>query len=343
MQLSDFEYELPPELIAQEATQQRDASRLMTVDRTDGGIGETFFSDISRLLRPGDLLVLNDTRVIPARLSGRKSTGGKVEVFLVRRCQLPGEIWDVLIRSSKPARPGTVILFDGEMQGIVIGDGEGECRQLAFDPPDRFSAWLDCHGSIPLPPYIRRQADDGDSERYQTVFATSSGAVAAPTAGLHFTEELLDEVRWRGVGIAPLTLHVGLGTFLPIRCEELSEHRMHRERYLIPPETSEAIRTTREQGGRVVALGTTSARALEYAACDDGTVKSGEGEADIFITPGYRFRVVDALITNFHLPKSTLLMLVSAFAGKDLLFRAYDEAIQRRFRFYSYGDAMFIF
>jgi S-adenosylmethionine:tRNA ribosyltransferase-isomerase len=196
---------------------------------------------------------------------------------------------------------------------------------------------------VPLPPYIRRQADGADSERYQTVFAASSGAVAAPTAGLHFTEGLLEKVRESGVGIVSLTLHVGLGTFLPVRCEELSEHKMHRERYIIPASTAEAIRNTKLEGGRVIALGTTTARALEFAAYTDGTVSAGEGEADIFITPGYSFKVVDALVTNFHLPKSTLLMLVSAFAGKDLLFNAYKEAIERRFRFYSYGDAMFIY
>ena len=343
MRLADFDYELPPELIAQEATERRDASRLMTLNRRNGELGETFFAEITHMFRQGDLLVINDTRVIPARLLGHKDSGGKVEVFLVRRLDAPGESWEAMVRSSKAPRLGMRAIFDGGMTASVIGRGEGECWQLSFDPADCFSAWLDCHGMVPLPPYIRRKADATDRDRYQTVFATASGAVAAPTAGLHFTADLLDKVRQSGVGIAPLTLHVGLGTFLPVRCEELSQHRMHRERYIIPPATAEAICSTRQLGGRVIALGTTTARALEHASCTDGTVTPGEGEADIFITPGYGFKVVDALVTNFHLPQSTLLMLVSAFAGKDLLFRAYKEAVDRRFRFYSYGDAMIIY
>lgn len=343
MHLSDFDYVLPEELIAQEATERRDASRLMTLDRTSGEIGETRFSDIARLFRSGDLLVLNDTRVIPARLFGHKESGGKVEVFLVRRLDLPGECWEAMVRASKAPRPGTQVRFDGGMAATVAGRGDGECWQISFDDPESFPDWLERYGAVPLPPYIRRQAEKADRERYQTVFAASKGAVAAPTAGLHFTGELLEEVRRCGVDIVTLTLHVGLGTFLPVRSEELSRHRMHREQYCIPVSTAAAIRETRCRGGRVIALGTTTTRALEHAARPDGTVAEGEGEADIFITPGYRFRVVDALITNFHLPKSTLLMLVSAFAGKEHLFDAYAEAVRRRFRFFSYGDAMFIY
>lgn len=343
MRLADFDYELPPELIAQEAATRRDASRLMTLDRSSGAIGEVPFSGISRLLRVGDLLVVNDTKVIPARLLGNKESGGKVEVFLVRRLAGIGEHWEAMIRASKTPREGTTIVFPGGMNCLVTGRGEGECWQVSFMPPDCFSDWLEQYGMVPLPPYIRRRPDDGDRERYQTVFARAAGAVAAPTAGLHFTPELMDTLRSEGVSIANLTLHVGLGTFMPVRHDLLSEHRMHRERYEIPESTIRMIRETRARGGRVVALGTTTTRALEHAAGEDGSIPSGEGEADIFIVPGYRFKVVDALITNFHLPKSTLLMLVSAFAGKEQLFRAYAEAVRKQFRFYSYGDAMFIY
>lgn len=343
MLLTDFDYELPPELIAQEAAARRDASRLMTLERTGGAIGEIPFAGISELFRSGDLLVVNDTKVIPARLLGNKESGGRVEVFLVRRLDGEGEVWEAMIRASKPPRAGTVILFPGDMKCLVAGRGEGECWQVAFDCANGFVDWLEQYGMVPLPPYIRRSPDAADLERYQTVFAREAGAVAAPTAGLHFTPELMDAVRSKGVAIAPVTLHVGLGTFMPIRHEQLSDHRMHRERYVIPESTARMIRETRSRGGRVVALGTTTTRALEYAAGEDGSLPAGEGEADIFIVPGYRFKVVDALITNFHLPKSTLLMLVSAFAGKEHLFRAYAEAVRKRFRFYSYGDAMFIY
>jgi S-adenosylmethionine:tRNA ribosyltransferase-isomerase len=229
------------------------------------------------------------------------------------------------------------------MTATVVGEGEGETREVSFSPADGFDAWLDRTGAMPLPPYIRREPGDHDRERYQTVFARNRGAVAAPTAGLHMTDALMDELRRRGVEIASLTLHVGLGTFMPIRVERVEEHRMHLERYVIPEATAAAVKARKRQGGRVIALGTTVCRTLEHAALSDGSVEAAEGEADIFIYPGYSFKAVDALITNFHLPKSTLLMLVSAFAGRDLLFRAYAEAVARRFRFFSYGDAMFIF
>lgn len=343
MLLTDFDYELPPELIAQEAAAERDASRLMILERTGGAIGEIPFAGISELFRSGDLLVINDTKVIPARLLGSKESGGRTEVFLVRRLDGEGEVWDAMIRASKAPRSGTVIVFPGGMKCLVAGRGEGECWQVAFDCANRFADWLEKYGMVPLPPYIRRTPGTSDRERYQTVFAREAGAVAAPTAGLHFTPELMDSVRARGVVIAPVTLHVGLGTFMPVRQEVLSDHRMHRERYMIPEATARMIRETRDRGGRVVALGTTTTRALEHAAREDGSVPAGEGEADIFIVPGYRFKVVDALITNFHLPKSTLLMMVSAFAGKEQLFRAYAEAVEKKFRFYSYGDAMFIY
>jgi len=343
MHLAEFDYNLPPELIAQVPAERRDAARLMTLRRADGLIGETVFQEIPGLFRTGDLLVLNDTRVIPARLLGQKESGGRVEAFLVRRVAGSDEHWHCLVKSSKSPRPGTRFLFPGGVFALVEGRGEGECWLLSFGPVAGFGAWLEAYGRVPLPPYIKRQPGAADRERYQTVFAAADGAVAAPTAGLHFTPELLAAVKARGVTVAPLTLHVGLGTFMPIRSEDLGEHRMHRERYLIPEATAALIRETRGSGGRVVALGTTTTRALEQAATEDGEIVAGEGEADIFIRPGYRFRVVDALITNFHLPCSTLLMLVAAFAGKDFLFNAYAEAVERRFRFYSYGDAMIIY
>ncbi|KAF0217738.1 MAG: S-adenosylmethioninetRNA [Geobacteraceae bacterium] len=342
MQLEDFDYLLPPELIAQKPSDRRDAARLMTLERQSGTIGETVFSSIAGLFREGDLLVLNDTRVIPARLFGFKESGGRAEVFLVRRVPRSGEVWQCLIRTSKPPRTGSNILLAEGVTACVEERDEGDTWTVSFSPAEGFEEWLERVGSMPLPPYIRRGVEDQDRERYQTVFARVKGAVAAPTAGLHMTSELLRTIRSRGVEVAPLTLHVGLGTFMPVRVEDLRNHRMHRENFSIPEKTAAAINGRRKRGGRVVALGTTTCRALEQAAADDGFVRTGEGEADIFICPGYRFKVADALITNFHLPKSTLLMLVSAFAGKDPLFRAYEEAVRRGFRFFSYGDAMFI-
>jgi S-adenosylmethionine:tRNA ribosyltransferase-isomerase len=342
MLLKDFDYFLPPELIAQEPSPERDAARLMTLERKSGIIGEAGFAELAGLFREGDLLVLNDTRVIPARLNGAKESGGRVELFLVRKLMQPGEVWQCLIRSSKPPKPSTVIRLAGEMAASVERRGEGETWEVSFSPEKGFEEWLERNGSMPLPPYIKRAAGERDRERYQTVFSREKGAVAAPTAGLHFTGELLQAIGNRGVEIVTLTLHVGLGTFLPVRVDDPRQHRMHREYYRIPEETASAVNRRRNCGGRVIAVGTTTTRALEQAAMEDGTLRAGAGEADIFIYPGYAFKVVDALITNFHLPESTLLMLVSAFAGKELLFRAYAEAVQRRFRFYSYGDAMFI-
>lgn len=342
MRFKDFDYNLPPELIAQAPADRRDASRLMILDRQQGTIDESVFTGIPEQFRSGDLLVINDTKVIPARLFGEKETGGRVEVFLLRREAGADEAWSCLIRSSKKPRPGSSIRFPAGMTARVVERKDEESWLVSFSPVEGFNEWLEEQGSMPLPPYIRRPAAADDDARYQTVFARASGAVAAPTAGLHFTDELLRDVRARGVQIASLTLHVGLGTFLPVRVENVSEHRMHREFYHIPVETAAAIAACKAAKGRVIALGTTTTRALEHAADHDGTVRAGDGEADIFIHSDYRFRVVDALITNFHLPCSTLLLLVSAFAGKEFLFRAYHEAIRRRFRFFSYGDAMFI-
>jgi S-adenosylmethionine:tRNA ribosyltransferase-isomerase len=342
MQLNDFDYCLPPELIAQEPSGRRDSSRLMTLERGSGVIGELSFADVGSLFREGDLLVINDTRVIPARLSAHKATGGRVEIFLVRKRSNVGEVWSCLIKASKPPKPGTVMHLPEDVTARVEERGDGETWIVSFTPEEGFDNWLDRQGEMPLPPYIRREVEGFDRERYQTVFAQVKGAVAAPTAGLHMTSDLLGSLRSKGVEIAPLTLHVGLGTFMPVRVEDIRQHRMHREYFSIPEQTARAVGARENGKGRIVALGTTVARALEQAATADGTVHAGDGEADIFIYPGYRFRAVHALITNFHLPKTTLLMLVSAFAGRDLLFRAYAEAIRRRFRFYSYGDAMFI-
>lgn len=342
MLIKDFDYHLPPELIAQEPSCRRDAARLMTLDRLSGSIGEMSFADAARLFREGDLLVLNDTRVIPARLMGAKESGGRAEIFLVRKLVQPGEIWQCLIRSSKLPRPGTLISLAGEMAASVEEGGEGDTWSVSFSPAEGFDDWLERNGSMPLPPYIKRAAGEYDRERYQTVFAREKGAVAAPTAGLHFTKELLQEIANHGVEIATLTLHVGLGTFLPIRVDDPHQHRMHREYFRIPEKTANAVNKRKKSGGRIIAAGTTTTRALEHAAGEDGSLRADEGEADIFIYPGYAFKIVDALFTNFHLPKSTLLMLVSAFAGKDLLFSAYAEAVRRGLRFYSYGDAMFM-
>ncbi|OGU09825.1 MAG: tRNA preQ1(34) S-adenosylmethionine ribosyltransferase-isomerase QueA [Geobacteraceae bacterium GWC2_58_44] len=340
MRLSDFDYELPEELIAQHPAERRDASRVLTLDRETGALGELTVAGIASRFRPGDLLVLNDTRVIPARLKGQKESGGAVEVFLVRRLAGEGEEWNCLIKASKSPKPGCRVLLPAGVVATVLESEAGEWR-VRFEGSHDFMGWLEQAGSMPLPPYIKRLPEGEDQERYQTVFAREKGAVAAPTAGLHFTRALLDQIAARGVEIAPLTLHVGLGTFMPVRVEELSGHTMHRELYRIPESTVQAIRRTKERGGRVVALGTTSLRALEHAAAS-GELEHGEREADIFILPGYRFLVVDALITNFHLPKSTLFMLVCAFAGKERMLNAYREAVRRRFRFFSYGDAMFI-
>jgi S-adenosylmethionine:tRNA ribosyltransferase-isomerase len=342
MHLDDFDYTLPPELIALAPLRERDASRMMTLARSGGEPGQTLISSLPELLRSGDLLLLNDTRVLPARLNGRKSSGGKIEIFLVRRLDGDDESWEALLRSSKPPRPGTLILLPDQVVATVISPLQGEGWLVSFAGTDDFSGWLDRRGEVPLPPYLRRLPQDADRERYQTVFASERGAVAAPTAGLHFTEALLQRIRAAGVEIATITLHVGLGTFMPVRVDDPLQHKMHSERYCIPTETAAAIERCREKGGRVIAVGTTVARTLEHAA-SGASVKAGCGETDIFIYPGYRFQVVDALLTNFHLPKSTLLMLVSAFAGRERILDAYRLAIAGSFRFYSYGDAMFIY
>ncbi len=339
--LNDFDYFLPPELIAQAPLPERSASRLLVVQPDEHGVNALLdrrFADLPDLVGPDDLLVFNDTRVIHARLFGLKDSGGQVEV-LIERAVGPHEAL-AQVRASKSPRTGSTLrladAFDVEVLGRV-----GEFYHLRFPAGEDLFALLERHGKLPLPPYIQRAAGDDDESRYQTVFAREPGSVAAPTAGLHFDEGVLARIAARGAKCAWLTLHVGAGTFQPVRVDDLGEHRMHRERYVIPQETVDAIAATRAAGGRVIAVGTTSMRALE-AAAQDGPLEAGSGETEIFILPGFRFQVVDALITNFHLPKSTLMMLVSAFAGMDGIRRAYAHAVAQRYRFFSYGDAMFL-
>ncbi|MCP3977940.1 MAG: tRNA preQ1(34) S-adenosylmethionine ribosyltransferase-isomerase QueA [bacterium] len=345
MNVSDFDYDVPEERIAQRPTAERSDSRLLTLDRDSGHVAHRRFAAITELLRPGDLLVVNDTRVLPARLFGRKPSGGRVELLLLSAREAPDE-WDCLIRASHPPAPGARVELGEGLVGEIVARDEETWRVRLEAREGEVAERIEHLGHMPLPPYIKRDAEAApaaeDRERYQTVFARRSGAVAAPTAGLHFSEELLERVTERGVELARLTLHVGLGTFRPVRVERVEEHRMHSERFDLPPALAEAIERTRARGGRVVATGTTVVRVLEHRARGEGRVDPGDGSCALFITPGFRFRVVDALITNFHLPRSTLLMLVSAFAGREPLLAAYREAVEREYRFFSYGDAMFI-
>ena len=333
--LDDFDYSLPPELIAQLPLAERSASRLLVLD--GASLADHRVVNLPELLRAGDLLVFNDTRVVHARLLGRKDSGGQVEV-LVERIVAPDEVL-AQVRASKSPKPGMRLRLEEAVTVEVLGR-DGEFYRLRF-PSDALEL-VELHGRLPLPPYIERAADAPDEARYQTVFAREKGSVAAPTAGLHFDEALLAALSARGIATAAVTLHVGAGTFQPVRVHDLAEHRMHAECYEIPVETIEAIAQTRAHGGRVISVGTTSLRALESAADNAGKLAIGKGETSIFITPGYRFRVVDALITNFHLPKSTLLMLVSAFAGMSTIQAAYAHAMANGYRFFSYGDAMLL-
>jgi len=344
MQLTDFDFFLPEELIAQQPAARRDASRLMSLERQAGQVACGDFSDLPDYFRPGDLLVLNDTQVIPARLLGQKLTGGKIEIFLVRRdMQAETEDWFCLTKSSRAPKAGTEVLLGDNLRATVLEEAEAPYRRVRFECDGDFMQQVEAIGHLPLPPYIKREDDQNDRSRYQTVFAREKGAVAAPTAGLHFTPEVLEKLRSTGVEIHSLTLHVGLGTFLPVRVDDVTEHKMHSEFYNVPQQTADAVNKAKQEGRRVFALGTTSARTLETAATDEGLLRAGCGESDIFIYPGYRFKMVDALITNFHLPKSTLLMLVSAFAGRELILSAYRRAVEERFRFFSYGDCMLIY
>ena len=340
MKTSDFFYELPQELIAQTPIQRRDASRLMTLDRTSGEVGHHHFYELPDFLRPGDCLILNDSRVLPARLLGQRLPGGGAcEVLLL--IDRGNQTWECLVRPGRKMKPGTRLIFgDGQLTAEVTAELEGGNRLVRFEYEGIFLEVLERLGKMPLPPYIKEELLD--QERYQTVYSKNLGSAAAPTAGLHFTKELLDKIAAMGVGIGYVTLHVGLGTFRPVREEEITEHEMHSEYCVISQETADLINGTRERGGRVICVGTTSCRTLESWAAEDGTMKASAGWTDIYIYPGYRFKVMDALITNFHLPESTLIMLVSAFAGREHVLAAYEEAVRQRYRFFSFGDAMFI-
>ncbi|NJD25065.1 MAG: tRNA preQ1(34) S-adenosylmethionine ribosyltransferase-isomerase QueA [Betaproteobacteria bacterium] len=340
LSVDDFDFPLPPELIAQHPAPERTGSRLLHV--AGAALHDRRFADLPALLGRGDLLVFNDTRVIKARIFGCKESGGRVEVLLERIVDDRHAIAQV--RASKAPKPGTKLWLADAFTVVVTGRAGAAGEFFTLELVDRDSLWdlAEAHGRLPLPPYITHPADASDEARYQTVYAREPGAVAAPTAGLHFDEALLATLRAQGVNTAFLTLHVGAGTYQPVRVDKVAEHRMHSERFAIPQATADAIAATRAAGGRVIAVGTTSLRALESAAAADGTVHAGSAETDIFITPGYRFKVVDRLITNFHLPKSTLLMLVSAFAGMAAIRAAYTHAVGERYRFFSYGDAMLL-
>ncbi len=339
MKKSDFHFELPTDLIAQTPLPERSASRLLVVPPGAASLDDRGVRDLPDLLQPGDLLIFNDTRVIPARLFGHKASGGRVEILIERL--LPDNEARAQVGVSKSPKPGTRIALDAGGEAEVLGR-EGEFYRLRFHIDEGLESWLLHAGRLPLPPYIRREPGQGDQERYQTVFAKEVGAVAAPTAGLHFDEALLEALRARGVEFGHVTLHVGAGTFQPMRADDVREHRMHSEWLNVGAELVAQIRRTRECGGRVIAVGTTVVRALE-SAMRDGELQPFAGETQIFIFPGYRIRSVDALLTNFHLPESTLLMLVSAFSGKERVFAAYAHAVRERYRFFSYGDAMLLF
>lgn len=339
MKTHDFYYDLPQELIAQTPLEQRDASRLMVLNRQTGEISHRHFHDILDYLNPGDCLVMNDSRVLPARLLGHRPTGGMAEVLLLR--DLGNKCWECLVKPGRKLQPGSTVIFgDGELTATVRDVQEDGNRVVEFYYEGIFLEILERLGKMPLPPYIK--AELADQERYQTVYSREVGSAAAPTAGLHFTKELLEEIRAKGVKTAFVTLHVGLGTFRPVKAEEIAEHHMHSELCMMSAETADILNETRKNGGRIVCVGTTSCRTLESLVGEDGTFCAASRWTDIFIYPGYRFRAMDALITNFHLPESTLVMLVSAFAGREHVLHAYEEAVKERYRFFSFGDAMFI-
>lgn len=340
MNLEDFDYYLPEELIAQEPLVVRDMSRLMILNKNTGEIKHGLFKDIVNYLNKGDCLVLNDTRVIPARLYGAKEgSGGKIEVLLLKR--IDKDKWEVLVKPGKKARIGVNIVFgNGELSASVLDHTPEGGRIVEFKYDGIFEEVLDKLGEMPLPHYIKKELKD--KERYQTVYSKHEGSAAAPTAGLHFTKELLDSIQKKGVNIAYITLHVGLGTFRPVKVEKIEEHHMHSEFYMIDEKNAKTINDTKDRGCRIISVGTTSTRTLETAATLEGRVNPGSGWTDIFIYPGYKYKIVDCLITNFHLPKSTLIMLVSALAGRENILNAYNVAVKERYRFFSFGDAMFI-
>ena len=340
MKKSDFYFELPEELIAQTPLERRDTSRLLLLDHKTGEITHKHFYDLPDYLNPGDCLVLNDSRVLPARLLGNRLTGGAVEVVLLR--DLGGGKWECLTRPGRKTKPGTELTFGGGLLTATVTDALDDGNKvLRFDYDGIFLEILDQLGKMPLPPYIKAELQD--RERYQTVYSREIGSAAAPTAGLHFTEELLDRIRYKGVKVCFVTLHVGLGTFRPVKEEDILDHVMHSEYCIIPEETARTINETKASGGRVIAVGTTSCRTLESFTEPDGTVLAKGGWTEIFIYPGYTFKCIDALVTNFHLPESTLIMLVSALAGREHILHAYATAVKERYRFFSFGDAMFIY
>lgn len=340
MKTSDFNYELPQELIAQDPLEDRSSSRLLHLDRSTGEISHGTFRDILGYLRAGDCLVINDTKVIPARLFGHKEdTGAVIELLLLKRRE--NDIWETLVKPGKKAKIGTKLVFgDGILKGEILDVVDEGNRLIQFHYQGIFEEILDQLGEMPLPPYITHKLQD--KNRYQTVYAKHEGSAAAPTAGLHFTPELLAQLRAAGVEIAHVTLHVGLGTFRPVKVEDVSNHHMHSEFYVVEEEQAQLINRAKVSGNRVICVGTTSCRTLESATDEDGILRAGSGWTDIFIYPGYRFKMMDGLVTNFHLPESTLLMLVSAFAGKEKVMAAYGEAVEERYRFFSFGDAMII-
>ena len=341
LKTSDYYFDLPQELIAQDPLTDRTASRLLVMDRKTGEIEHRTFRDIKEYLRPRDTLVLNDTKVIPARLLGvKEETGANAEILLLKR--VSDRQWETLVKPGKKLRPGARVTFgDGSLRAVILDVLEGGNRLVEFEYEGIFEEVLDRLGEMPLPPYITHKLQD--KNRYQTVYARYEGSAAAPTAGLHFTEELLDEIRSKGVRTAFVTLHVGLGTFRPVKVDDVTSHHMHTEWYNVSEEAAELINRTHSEGHRVICVGTTACRTVESAADDDGIVKAGADDTSIFIYPGYRFRVMDALITNFHLPESTLVMLVSAFAGRENVLSAYKEAIEEKYRFFSFGDACFFY
>lgn len=340
MDVKDFDYNLPEELIAQDPLEDRSSSRLMVLDKKTGEVSHHVFKEIVKYLRPGDCLVLNNTKVIPARLFGvKEGTMAKIEILLLKRRQ--NDVWETLVKPGKKAKPGTKIIFgDGLLTGEVIDVVDDGNRLIQFSYEGIFEEILDKLGQMPLPPYITHQLKD--KNRYQTVYAKYDGSAAAPTAGLHFTKELLQQVKDKGVDIAEVTLHVGLGTFRPVKVDNVLDHHMHSEFYMVSQEAADKINNAKKNGGRIISVGTTSTRTLEAASDENGMLKECSGWTDIFIYPGYRFKVIDCLITNFHLPQSTLVMLVSALAGREHVLNAYKEAVEERYRFFSFGDAMFI-
>lgn len=339
MKRTDFSFDLPEELIAQTPLQRRDASRLLHLDKVTGAVEHGHFYDLPGYLRKGDCLVLNDSRVLPARLIGTRSSGGTVELVLLR--DLGEGKWECLSRPGRKTKPGTELVFgEGELNARVLDVAEGGNRIVEFRYEGIFLEVLERLGKMPLPPYIREELQD--AERYQTVYSRELGSAAAPTAGLHFTKELLAQIEEMGVNIAYVTLHVGLGTFRPVKEEEIEDHPMHAEFCIVPERTAELVTRTKREGGRIISVGTTSCRTLESFAGEDGTLEPCSGWTNIFIYPGYRFKCVDALVTNFHLPESTLIMLVSALAGREHVLNAYRIAVEERYRFFSFGDAMFI-